>query len=103
MADLKEDTVVRRLYASGTWKLDSAAHFGSGDTGIADMSLLRDVDRKPFIFRGHLSLVHREAFSRDSVSRGRNTKKRMKTKHSNASSAEICGRIDLNQRKIRIR
>ena len=49
MGTIKEDTIVRRLYARGTWKLDSAAHFGSGDTGIADMSLLRDADRSPFI------------------------------------------------------
>lgn len=43
------DAVVRRLYALGTWKLDSVAHFGGDETGIADMCLLRDADGKPFI------------------------------------------------------
>ena len=43
------DAVVRRLYAQGTWKLDSVAHFGGDETGIADMCLLRDADGKPFI------------------------------------------------------
>ena len=48
MAKVKKDTVVRRLYARGTWKLDSVAHFG-GETGSAEMSLLRDDKGKPFI------------------------------------------------------
>ena len=43
------DAVVRRLYAQGTWKLDSVAHFGGDETGIADMCLLRDADGHPFI------------------------------------------------------
>ena len=45
----KPDAVVRRLYARGTWKLKSVAHFGSGEVGIADMSLLRDESNAPFI------------------------------------------------------
>jgi len=44
-----DDAVMRRLYARGTWKLDSVAHFGGDETGIADMCLLKDADRKPFI------------------------------------------------------
>ena len=47
--DPGNDTVVRRLYARGTWKLRSVAHFGGGDAGIADMSLLYDADGNPFI------------------------------------------------------
>ncbi len=48
MTKVKKDTVVRRLYARGTWKLDSVAHFGS-EIGSAEMSLLRDDKGKPFI------------------------------------------------------
>ena len=43
------DAVVRRLYARGTWKLDSVAHFGGDETSMADMCLLKDTERKPFI------------------------------------------------------
>ena len=43
------DAVVRRLYAQGMWNLDSVAHFGGDETGIADMCLLRDADGHPFI------------------------------------------------------
>ncbi|MDE0085961.1 MAG: RAMP superfamily CRISPR-associated protein, partial [Candidatus Poribacteria bacterium] len=43
------DVVVRRLYARGKWKLDSVAHFGSHETGVADMCLLQDANGKPFI------------------------------------------------------
>lgn len=46
---IKSDAVVRRLYARGTLKLGSAAHFGGEETGIADMCLLKDADSKPFI------------------------------------------------------
>ena len=46
---IDKDAVVRRLYAHGTWKLESVAHFGGGETGIADMSLLKDDKGKPFI------------------------------------------------------
>ena len=49
MEKVKKDTIVRRLYARGTWKLHSAAHFGSGETGIADMCLLKDKTGKPII------------------------------------------------------
>ena len=45
----KSDVVVRRLYARGKWKLESVAHFGGDETGIADMCLLQDTDRNPFI------------------------------------------------------
>ena len=44
-----KDAIVRRLYAQGRWKLDSVAHFGGDETGIADMCLLRDADDSPFI------------------------------------------------------
>lgn len=44
-----DDVVVRRLYACGQWKLDSVAHFGGNETGIADMCLLQDANGKPFI------------------------------------------------------
>jgi CRISPR/Cas system CSM-associated protein Csm3 (group 7 of RAMP superfamily) len=44
-----KDAVVRRLYARGTWKLDSVAHFGGAETGVADMCLLLDADGNPFI------------------------------------------------------
>ena len=46
---VNNDAVVRRLYAQGKWKLDSVAHFGGDETGIADMCLLRDADGQPFI------------------------------------------------------
>ena len=48
-AKLMDDAIVRRLYAYGTWKLDSVAHFGGDETSIADMCLLRDTKGKPFI------------------------------------------------------
>ena len=47
--DIADDAVVRRLYAQGKWKLESAAHFGGNETGIADMCLLRDAKGNPFI------------------------------------------------------
>ena len=46
---IADDAVVCRLYARGTWKLRSAAHFGGDETGIADMCLLRDAKGNPFI------------------------------------------------------
>ena len=46
---IADDTVVRRLYARGMWKLDSVAHFGGDETNIADMCLLHDAKDKPFI------------------------------------------------------
>ena len=44
-----DDAVVRRLYACGKWKLESVAHFGGDETGIADMCLLQDAEGQPFI------------------------------------------------------
>ena len=44
-----KDIIVRRLYARGKWKLNSVAHFGGDETGIADMCLLRDAEGYPFI------------------------------------------------------
>ncbi len=44
-----KDVIVRRLYARGKWILNSVAHFGGDETGIADMCLLRDVEGHPFI------------------------------------------------------
>ena len=49
MTNHKPDAVIRRLYAQGTLKLKSAAHFGGDETGIADMCLLRNAEGKPFI------------------------------------------------------
>ena len=43
------DAVARRIYARGTWKLKSAAHFGGDESGVADMCLLRDAKGNPFI------------------------------------------------------
>ena len=45
----KPDAVVRRLYAQGTWKLESVAHFGGDETDVADMCLLKNADGNPFI------------------------------------------------------
>ena len=42
-----KDVIVRRLYARGKWKLNSVAHFGGDETGIADMCLLRDAEWTP--------------------------------------------------------
>ncbi len=44
-----DDSVKCRLYASGIWKLQTVAHFGGDETGIADMCLLQDANGKPFI------------------------------------------------------
>lgn len=44
-----DDAVVRRLYARGRWKLETVAHFGGDETGVADMCLLRDAKGNPFI------------------------------------------------------
>lgn len=44
-----DDVIVRRLYARGTWKVCSVAHFGGDETDIADMCLLKDADGKLFI------------------------------------------------------
>ena len=44
-----DDVVMRRLYARGTWKLESVAHFGGDDIGVADMCLLKNETGNPFI------------------------------------------------------
>ena len=49
------DSVGRRLYACGKWKLESPAHFGGEDGGVADMSLLRDMEGCPFIPAGSVA------------------------------------------------
>ena len=41
--------VISRLYAKGTWTLESPAHFGGEDVGFADMCLIRDEKGRPFI------------------------------------------------------
>ena len=46
---VNNDAVVRRLYARGKWKLNSVAHFGGDETGMADMCLLRNAEGHPFI------------------------------------------------------
>lgn len=44
-----DDVVMRRLYARGIWKLESVAHFGGDDIGVADMCLLKNETGNPFI------------------------------------------------------
>ena len=45
----KSDAVTRRLYARGKWKLESVAHFGGDESGVADMCLLQDAKGNPCI------------------------------------------------------
>ena len=45
----RTDAIVRRIVAKATLTLVSACHFGSGDEGDTDMSLLRDHEGTPFI------------------------------------------------------
>ena len=59
-----KDVIVRRLYARGLWKLDSVAHFGGDETGIADMCLLRDADGSPFIPAASIAGVARSFLAR---------------------------------------
>ena len=59
-----KDAIVRRLYARGLWKLDSVAHFGGDETGIADMCLLRDADGSPFIPAASIAGVARSFLAR---------------------------------------
>ena len=61
-----DDAVVRRLYARGKWKLDSVAHFGGDETGIADMCLLRDDDDKLFIPAASIAGAARSFLARQS-------------------------------------
>lgn len=49
ITDIANDAVIRRLYARGSWLLESPGHFGGDETGIADMCLLRDINGLPFI------------------------------------------------------
>ena len=49
ITDIANDAVIRRLYARGTWLLESPGHFGGDETGVADMCLLRDINGSPFI------------------------------------------------------
>lgn len=61
---MNDDRIVKRLYARGVFCLLSSAHFGGGDEGPVDMSLLRDADGNPYIpgssiagaARSHLAL-----------------------------------------------
>ena len=61
-----KDTIVRRLYARGKWKLNSVAHFGGDETGIADMCLLRDAEGKPFIPAASIAGAARSFLARQS-------------------------------------
>ena len=61
-----KDAVVRRLYARGTWKLESVAHFGGDETGVADMCLLRDADGHPFIPAASIAGATRNFLARQS-------------------------------------
>ena len=64
---IPEDTVVRRLYARGEWKLDSVAHFGGDETGAADMCLVRDADGRPFIPAATIAGAARSFLARQSL------------------------------------
>ena len=63
---MDDDVVVRRLYAYGKWKLDSVAHFGGDDTGVADMCLLRDADGSLFIPAASIAGAARSFLARQS-------------------------------------
>ena len=64
---IPEDAVVRRLYARGQWKLDSAAHFGGDEIGAADMCLLRDADGRLFIPAASIAGAARSFLARQSL------------------------------------
>ena len=64
----QNDAVVRRLYVRGKWKLYSAAHFGGDKTGIADMSLLKDADERPFIPAASIAGAARSFLARQHLS-----------------------------------
>ena len=61
-----DDAVVRRLYARGRWKLESVAHFGGDETGVADMCLLRDAERQFFIPGASIAGAARSLLARQS-------------------------------------
>lgn len=65
---IADDAVVRRLYARGTWKLQSVAHFGGDETGIADMCLLKDTEGKPFIPAASIAGTARSFLARQCLS-----------------------------------
>ncbi len=62
-----KDAIVRRLYARGKWELDSVAHFGGDETGIADMCLLKDADGQPFIPGASIAGAARSFLARQSL------------------------------------
>ena len=67
LKSVPKDAVVRRLYARGKWKLDSVAHFGGDETGIEDMSLLRDENENPFIPGASIAGAARSFLARQSL------------------------------------
>ena len=64
-SSLAKDVVVRRLYARGRWTLNSAAHFGGEDVGVADMCLVRDADGCPFIPAASIAGAARSFLARE--------------------------------------
>ena len=67
LKSLPKDAVVRRLYARGKWRLSSVAHFGGDEAGVADMSLLRDENKKPFIPGASIAGAARSFLARRSL------------------------------------
>lgn len=63
-----DDAVKCRIYASGIWKLQTVAHFGGDETGIADMCLLQDADGKPFIPGSSIAGAARSFLARQCLS-----------------------------------
>lgn len=49
MTTTDSDKVIRRVVATGTLKTLSPAHFGAGETRLADMTLILDSDGRPFL------------------------------------------------------
>ena len=95
-----KDAVVRRLYARGTWKLESVAHFGGDEIGIADMCLLKDAKGNPFIPGASIAGAARSFLARRRQSWAE-YKSRMKINFLNDFLVGTRGRIDLNQKRIR--
>ena len=62
----RDDVIMRRLYARGTWKVCSVAHFGGNETDIADMCLLKDADGKLFIPGASIAGAARSFLARQS-------------------------------------
>lgn len=65
--DKDKDVIVRRLYARGTWKLNSVAHLGGDESDIADMCLLRDAEGHPFIPGASITGAARSFLARQSL------------------------------------